>query len=94
MNAAYTVQALESLSASLDARYFLRSDVTTYTNPYLKNGEKKALGAELYASIIWVPMVDVSFVAGCGAFFPGMGNALNSGAPVLWKSTLSLLLSF
>jgi hypothetical protein len=79
---------------NLDARYFLRSDVQTYTSPYLKQTDEKALGAELYAAATWVPVVDISLIAGGGAFFPGMGNALDSGAPVQWKTALALLLSF
>jgi hypothetical protein len=94
INAAYGIHPLDTLSFSLDGRYFLRSDVETYTNPYLKSGGEKALGAELFASITWVPLVDVSVVAGGGAFFPGMGDALNSDAPVRWKTALALLLSF
>jgi hypothetical protein len=87
LSAAYTIVLVDGLSLNLDARYFLRSDVKTYTNPHLKTGGEKALGAELYA------VVDLSLVAGGGAFFPGMGNALNSDAPVVWKTALALLLS-
>jgi hypothetical protein len=96
IRAGYTVQVAESLSLNLDARYFLRNDTETYLNPdlELKVSEKKALGAEIYAAATWVPMMDISVIFGGGAFFPGTGNAFVSGAPVLWKSALSLLVSF
>jgi hypothetical protein len=96
IRAGYTVQAAESLSLNLDARYFWRNDTKTYSNGdlELKASEKKALGAEIYAALTWAPVMDVSVIFGGGAFFPGAGNAFVSGAPVLWKSALSLLLSF
>jgi hypothetical protein len=94
VNGGYTLQPVEGLSLSLEGRYFLRSDAETYTSPYLKSGGNKALGAEAYGSITWVPVADISVTAGGGVFFPGAGNALDSGAPVLWKAALALLLSF
>jgi hypothetical protein len=94
INGGYTLSPADSLSLSLEGRYFLRSDVETYTNACLKGGGEKALGAEVYGSITWVPMVDISVTAGGGAFFPGAGNALDSGAPVLWKAALALMVSF
>jgi hypothetical protein len=94
INGGYTLSPVDALSLSLEGRYFLRSDVETYTNTYLKGGDEKALGAEVYGSVTWVPLVDISVTAGGGAFFPGAGNALDSGAPVLWKAALALMLSF
>jgi hypothetical protein len=94
INGGYTLQPVDSLSLSLEGRYFLRSDTQTYTSPYLKSGGNKALGAEAYGLITWVPVADISVTAGGGAFFPDAGNALDSGAPVLWKAALALLLSF
>jgi hypothetical protein len=94
LSAAYAMRPVGDLVLNFDARYFLRSDVQTYTSLYLKRTDEKALGAELYAAATWVPVVDISLIAGGGAFFPGMGNALDSGAPVQWKTALALLLSF
>ncbi|MDR1908888.1 MAG: hypothetical protein LBQ35_03115 [Spirochaetaceae bacterium] len=94
INGAYTLSPADTLSLSLEGRYFLRSDVKTYANARLKGGDEKALGAEAYGSITWVPMVDLSLTGGVGVFVPGTGNALDSGAPVLWKAALALLLSF
>ncbi|MDR1973021.1 MAG: hypothetical protein LBQ46_14000 [Treponema sp.] len=91
---AYTLQPVEGLSLSLEGLYFIRSDVQTYTSPYLKSGGNKALGAEAYGSIAWVPVADISLTAGGGVFFPGTGNAFDSGAPVLWKAALALMLLF
>jgi hypothetical protein len=94
INGAYLIQPVDGLSLTLDGRYFLRNDTKTYTHPYLRSGGAQALGAELYTGITWVPVLDISLTAGAGAFFPGMGNALSSNAPVEWKTTAALLLSF
>jgi hypothetical protein len=94
IKAAYTVQVLRSLSLNFDARYFLRSDDKTYTNRHLKSSGETALGAEFYAAMTWTPLADISVIFGGGAFFPGMGNAFNTDAPVQWKTALSLLFSF
>jgi hypothetical protein len=94
INGGYTLQAVEGLSLTLEGRYFLRSDEETYAGPYLKGGEEKALGAETYLSIAWAPVADISLTAGGGAFFPGLGNALDSAAPVQWKTALALMVSF
>jgi hypothetical protein len=92
MHAAYLLQPLDVLSLTLDGRYFLRTDFTTYTNPWLRRSGQ-ALGGELYASMSWVPLIDVSLTAGCGVFFPGTGNAFRSNAPPQWQTELALLLS-
>jgi hypothetical protein len=94
ITAAYTIQVLEGLSFNLDARYFLRGDDKTYTNRYLKSTDETALGAEVYGTITWGPMVDIWMVLGGGAFLPGTGNALASSAPIEWKTALSLVFSF
>jgi hypothetical protein len=92
MHAAYLIQPLDVLSFTLDGRYFLRTDLTTYTNPWLQN-RGQALGAELYASMTWVPLIDVSLAAGCGVFLPGTGNAFSSDTPSQWEAALALLVS-
>jgi hypothetical protein len=82
--AAYTLRPHESLSLVLDGRYF-----------FLDNGaDNKALGGELYGSVNWAPVTDIALTAGGGAFFPGTGKALPSGAPVQWLVSAGLTLSF
>jgi hypothetical protein len=84
LHAAYTLRPHESLSLVLDGRYF-----------FLNNGgDKTALGGELYGSVNWAPVMDVTLTAGGGAFFPGMGNALPSDAPVQWLVSAGLTVSF
>jgi hypothetical protein len=85
---AYTVRPHKSLSLVLDGRYF-----------FLANGadsgtDNKALGGEVYGSVNWAPVMDVTLTAGGGVFFPGMGNALPSGAPVQWLVSAGLTVSF
>jgi hypothetical protein len=88
LRAAYTLRPHESLSLVLDGRYF-----------FLANGadsgaDNTALGGELYGSANWAPVTDVTLTAGGGAFFPGAGNALPSGAPVQWLVSAGLTVSF
>ncbi|MDR0450168.1 MAG: hypothetical protein LBH26_02775 [Treponema sp.] len=84
IRAAYTLRPYESLSLVLDGRYF-----------FLDSGTgDKALGGELFGSLNWAPVMDVTLRAGAGAFFPGMGNALPSDAPLRWLISAGLTLSF
>jgi hypothetical protein len=84
LRAAYTVRPHESLSLVLDGRYF-----------FLDNGtDNKALGGEVSGSLNWAPVTDVTLTAGGGAFFPGTGNALPSGAPLQWLVSAGLTFSF
>ncbi|GHV72075.1 hypothetical protein AGMMS49928_27410 [Spirochaetia bacterium] len=92
-NAGYMIRPVQSLSTGLEGRYFLRSDLVTFSHAYLKGGDERAIGGEFYGSITWVPVVDVSVVFGGGAFFPGMGNALASDAPLQWKLSMAFVLS-
>jgi hypothetical protein len=88
LRTAYTVRPYENLSLVLDGRYFFlanRADSGT---------DNKALGGELYGSLNWAPVMDITLTAGGGAFFPGMGNALPSGAPVQWLVSTGLTVSF
>jgi hypothetical protein len=84
IRAAYTLRPHETLSLTLDGRYFfLDRDV-----------DKKALGGEIYASAVWAPVTDVSLLFGAGVFFPNKGNVLPSGTPLRWLVSLGLTVSF
>jgi hypothetical protein len=93
LQAGYTIRPYTSLSFGLDGRYFLRSDLNTFQDTSLKSGDERALGGELYGSITWVPVLDVAVLFSGGAFFPGMGNALSTDAPLRWKASIGLILS-
>ena len=89
-----TVRLLENLSLDLDCRYFFRGNLETFdTLPLTADRGERALGGELYGSVIWVPVSDISVVCGAGLFFPGLGNAVQGAAPPRWKSTLTLTFS-
>ncbi|GHV96430.1 hypothetical protein AGMMS50293_27500 [Spirochaetia bacterium] len=92
-NAGYTIRPVQTLSLGLEGRYFLRSDLETFSDTWLKDSDERAIGGELYGSITWVPVVDISVVLGGGAFFPGLGNALKSDAPARWKLAMAFVLS-
>lgn len=84
IRAAYTLRPHESLSLVLDGRYFFLDGGT----------DNRALGGEVYGSVNWAPVMDITLSAGGGAFFPGTGNALPSGAPVQWLVSAGLTVSF
>jgi hypothetical protein len=84
IRAAYTLRPHETLSLTLDGRYFFLDGDT----------DKKALGGEIYASAVWAPVTDVSLLFGAGVFLPNTGNALPSGTPPRWLVSLGLTVSF
>jgi hypothetical protein len=90
IRSAYTIRPHESLSLVLDGRYFFLSGDAGQEN----GAGNKALGGELYGSVHWSPVMDMTLSAGGGAFFPDTGNALPSGAPVQWLVSAGLRLSF
>jgi hypothetical protein len=81
---AYTLRPYESLSLVLDGRYFFLDSGT----------DNRALGGEFYGSANWAPAADLALTAGCGAFFPGMGNVLPSDEPIQWLVSAGLTVSF
>ena len=94
LRGSYGVRARENLSLSLDCRYFFRENTGSFdTLALAEDPEKRALGGELCASLIWVPVSDISLSAGGGVFLPGLGNAVEQGAPPRWKATLTAALS-
>lgn len=85
----YTARVLPSLSASLTASYFIRSDLGTYQN---LGAEGYALGLEMYGRMLWSPISDLQISLGGGAFLPALGNAAPK-ADVLWRAELGVILS-
>jgi hypothetical protein len=92
IRAAYTLRPHETLSLTLDGRYFLLDKAR---DPDMDGDpDAKALGGEFYASASWVPVMDTALVFGAGVFVPGTGNVLPSGDPPRWLVSLGLTLSF
>jgi hypothetical protein len=89
----YQARFLPSLSAELGMRYFLRTDSSTFSDPDLDD-DSYFLGGEVFASALWVPLSDISFTLGGGAFFPQTGTAFRDGAPVRWLFSLKTIFSF
>jgi hypothetical protein len=89
----YQARLLPSVSAELDIRYFLRTDSSAFSDADL-SGDSYFLGGEVFASVLWVPVSDLSFNLGGGAFFPQTGTAFRDGAPVRWLFSLKAIFSF
>jgi hypothetical protein len=95
LRGSYTVRPRENLSLGLDCRYLFRGNLNTLDTLTLVNGRgKRALGGELYGSLIWVPLPDLSLVWEGGLFFPSLGNAVQGDTPPRWKTMLTLAFSF
>jgi len=93
IQANFEARLLPSLSAQLGGRYFLRTDSVSFSDPDI---EKKsyALGAEIDASLLWVPLSDISFSIEGGVFLPNTGTAMREGAPVRWSLVMGTIFSF
>jgi hypothetical protein len=90
----YTVHLIESLSLDVQGLVFLKTDQETYpADEYAINSSTYLLGEEFYASLLWVPVSDVSAVLGGGAFIPNRGKTFADDAPIRWQVSLSLTLS-
>jgi hypothetical protein len=91
----YTVRLHNSLSAEAQGAYFFRTDSHTYNDPGLDGASlSPLLGGEIYGSLAWAPVSDISFTLGGGAFFPQSGKAFAADAPVKWRVSLETILSF
>ncbi|MDR1277331.1 MAG: hypothetical protein LBK02_01115 [Treponema sp.] len=87
----YTARLIRDLSASAEGTYFFRTDGETLSgNP---PSASRALGGELYGSLVWAPVSDFAVTAGGGAFFPGLGDVFETEAPVRWKVQAAIILS-
>jgi hypothetical protein len=94
LRGSYTINPLKNLSLSMDCRYLFRGNLTAIdTLPLSVDKGKKALGGEIYGSLIWVPLPDISLAWRGGLFFPGMGNAVEKGSPTRWKTAVTLAFS-
>ena len=92
IKATYEARLLPSLAAELGALYFIRTDSTTFSAPYLEN-DSYALGAEIDARLLWVPFSDLSFTLKGGIFIPKTGAAWADDAPVRWRINAGITFS-
>jgi hypothetical protein len=95
IQASYMARLVRSFSMDLEAAYFLRTDNLTFSDPDLDSSvDSYLLGGEFYGSFTWVPVSDVSFIAGGGVFLPGLGKAFVSDAKLKWLISLGLMIAF
>jgi hypothetical protein len=97
IRANYEARIVSPFSAALGARYFIRTDSVSFTDPYKDNyleNDSHLLGAEIDASLLWVPVSDLSFSLAGGIFLPQTGQAFASGAPLIWSVSLGTVVSF
>ena len=80
----YSVRILDTLFAEGSLRYYMR----TFNDPAAPG---VLYGGEIWASLAWQPLDDISVFLGGGAFFPGLGNIAGD---TLWKVSAGLSLSF
>ena len=93
LSANYMALFARTLSVELGGKYFLRNDSESFTAPYLED-DSYPLGLELGGSLQWVPLSDISFTVRGGVFLPSTGSAWADDAPVLWRVTAGLAISF
>jgi len=93
IRAHYEARLMQSLSAQLEGRYFIRTDSSSFADPYIVN-DSYLLGAELDAAMVWVPVSDLSFSLSGGVFIPKTGKAMASDAPLRWTLNLTTIFSF
>jgi hypothetical protein len=91
IDAGYTARLHPAFSIDVSALYFLRTDAgATFKDV---PGTAFALGPEIYGQAIWVPISDISFILGGGAFFPSLGASNPEGKPQ-WQVSLTSIISF
>ncbi|MDR1505591.1 MAG: hypothetical protein LBI67_00660 [Treponema sp.] len=88
----YEARFLPSLAAEFGARYFFRTDSSSFSDPDL-TGSSYFLGGEITGSVLWAPFSDLSFALSGGAFLPQTGSAFRDGAPVRWLVSLGTIFS-
>jgi hypothetical protein len=93
--AGYEARLFSALSAEAAARYFIRTDSSTFSDPYLNDSDDSyLLGLEASLSLLWAPFSDLSFTLGGGVFFPQTGRAFKDDAPLYRQLTLGAIFSF
>jgi hypothetical protein len=89
----YTIMPMNTLSLLAEATYFVRSNETAFSPQNKSDEAARLLGGELFAQAIWVPVLDVSVIAGGGMFIPALGDVYSTDERVKVLFSLGLLLS-
>lgn len=89
----YQVRFTPTLAAYLGARYFIRTDTTSFADPYIVN-DSPFLGVETDGSVQWNPFSDLSFSVAGGIHFPKTGTAMAANAPSRWSFRINAIFSF
>jgi hypothetical protein len=89
----YQVRFTQTIAAYLGGRYFIRTDTSSFTDPYIAN-DSRLLGAEADGTFQWNPFSDFSFSVAGGIYFPKTGPAMSSDAPLRWSLKLNAIISF
>jgi hypothetical protein len=85
----YRIRLARPLSAEVSALYFIRTDGETFP---AASGSSYLLGPELDGRLVWVPVSDLSFILGGGAFFPQPGGAYDISG-LQWQVSLGVMIS-
>jgi len=92
----YSTRLSRVLGGSLDASYFVRNDLGTFTGYPLitdNDSEKHFLGPEFSGRLIWSPVSDIQFNLGGGLFIPALGNA-EPDQKIKWRVDLTAIFAF
>jgi hypothetical protein len=89
----YTARLHRSFSAAAEGSYFIRTDGQTVAGENYPGSDRRAVGGELYGTLMWMPATDLLITVGGGAFFPRLGDSFTADAPTLWKITAGFIFS-
>ena len=93
--AEYTARLRQTLSGTLSAAYFFRTDDKTYMLSEMDgDSNSPLLGGEIYFGMRWLPLSDVLFGIGGGLFFPQTGKVFRDNTVVMYRVELAASVSF
>ena len=90
----YSSRLTNSFGAGISLSYFIRNDKSIPGNYYTTSeiSDGNALGAELFARLVWSPVSDLQLNLGGGTFTPAVGNVWKDGKPQ-WRIDLTAVLA-
>ena len=90
----YTARVHQTLSGTLSAAYYFRTDRFTYTlNNEDMESDSPLLGAEIYLGLGWLPFSDLLLSAGGGVFLPQAGKVFKDGTGVMYRVDVTASIS-
>lgn len=93
INANYEARIHSSFSSEIGARYFIRTDSSSFIDNELEN-DFYSIGAEVHGQLLWVPVSDLFMSLTGGIFLPQTGRAMHSDAKPRLFLRVGTLLSF